>query len=119
MSQKVNKPKDSQILQQELRAFQPIYTLEGTIGLLVFFSILFLVYGAVLYSQASRVFEVIRDYTQDTDNPEICHDSKCYYNITLPEIESPVYVYYEIKNFYQNHREYMKSRSYKQLMGKD
>jgi len=30
---------------------------------------------------------------------------------------APVYVYYQLDNFYQNHRRYVKSRDYKQLMG--
>ena len=30
---------------------------------------------------------------------------------------SDVYVYYQLKNFYQNHRTYVKSRSDKQLLG--
>lgn len=29
----------------------------------------------------------------------------------------PVFVYYQLDNFYQNHRRYVKSRDYKQLMG--
>lgn len=33
------------------------------------------------------------------------------------EIEGPVYVYYELENFYQNHRRYVKSRSDAQLRG--
>ena len=32
-------------------------------------------------------------------------------------MEGPVYVYYELRKFYQNHRSYVKSRSYDQLMG--
>jgi len=32
-------------------------------------------------------------------------------------MEAPVYFYYGINNFYQNHRWYVKSRSYDQLAG--
>jgi len=34
------------------------------------------------------------------------------------DIEGPVYVYYQLENFYQNHRRYVKSRSNEQLLGK-
>uniref|UniRef100_A0A0Q3MWH9 ALA-interacting subunit n=1 Tax=Setaria italica TaxID=4555 RepID=A0A0Q3MWH9_SETIT len=33
----------------------------------------------------------------------------------LDHIRAPIYVYYELENFYQNHRRYVKSRSDKQL----
>lgn len=32
-------------------------------------------------------------------------------------MEKPVFVYYELDNFYQNHRRYVKSRSDRQLRG--
>lgn len=32
-------------------------------------------------------------------------------------MEGPVYVYYELRKFYQNHRSYVKSRSYDQVKG--
>lgn len=48
------------------------------------------------------------------------NDPKCktevFININEP-IEGPLYIYYELDNFYQNHRKYVKSRSYKQLKG--
>lgn len=33
------------------------------------------------------------------------------------DIVGPVYVYYQLENFYQNHRRYVKSRDYQQLAG--
>lgn len=33
------------------------------------------------------------------------------------DIPQPIYVYYQLDNFYQNHRRYVKSRSNEQLMG--
>ena len=33
------------------------------------------------------------------------------------DIQAPIYVYYQLDNFYQNHRRYVKSRSNEQLMG--
>jgi len=37
-------------------------------------------------------------------------------NITT-EMKAPIFVYYQLDNFYQNHRRYVKSKNYKQLMG--
>ncbi len=33
------------------------------------------------------------------------------------DVSGPVYVYYQLTNFYQNHRRYVKSRSAYQLQG--
>lgn len=42
----------------------------------------------------------------------------CEVNITIAEdMAGPVYMYYELDNFYQNHRRYVKSRSDAQLRG--
>ncbi|CAE7892592.1 ALIS1 [Symbiodinium sp. KB8] len=42
----------------------------------------------------------------------------CNVTLEIPEdMASPVYVYYELENFYQNHRRYVKSRDDTQLSG--
>ena len=33
------------------------------------------------------------------------------------DLKAPVYFYYQLENFYQNHRRYVKSRSFEQLRG--
>ena len=35
------------------------------------------------------------------------------------DIQAPIYVYYQLENFYQNHRRYVKSRSNEQLLGNE
>lgn len=42
----------------------------------------------------------------------------CMVNVPVPEdMEPPVYVYYQLTDFYQNHRRYVKSRDDSQLLG--
>eukprot|EP01033_Poteriospumella_lacustris_P018239 gene18239-13105_t len=46
--------------------------------------------------------------------------STCEISFTFDEdVTGPMYVYYEIHKFYQNHRTYTKSRSSEQLMGEN
>ena len=46
--------------------------------------------------------------------------SPCRIDIQVDsEITQPIYVYYQLDNFYQNHRRYVKSRSNEQLLGKE
>lgn len=44
--------------------------------------------------------------------------AQCQMHFSVEEdMDGPVYVYYELQKFYQNHRNYVKSRSYDQLEG--
>lgn len=54
-------------------------------------------------------------YAKDpsTDKPVVC----LMKFTTKEDIEGPLYVYYQLDNFYQNHRRYVKSRSFSQLKG--
>ncbi|KAI9292268.1 LEM3 family/CDC50 family protein [Neoconidiobolus thromboides FSU 785] len=51
-------------------------------------------------------------------NPNNLDTNKCTIQLDIPvDIEGPVFLYYELTNFYQNHRRYIKSISYNQLLG--
>lgn len=51
--------------------------------------------------------------------PESDESNLCTVEVDVShKIAAPVYVYYKIDNMYQNHRRYVKSRSYSQLAGK-
>jgi hypothetical protein len=69
------------------------------------------------------IAENLKEYTFRYDNMEGCVASNgnpggCIWKLKLDEeMKGPVFVYYEIKNFYQNHRKYFKSKSPDQLRG--
>lgn len=51
-------------------------------------------------------------------NPKSDEPNYCEVDVEVKhDIAAPVYVYYKIDNMYQNHRRYVKSRSYSQLAG--
>ena len=55
-----------------------------------------------------------------TDGKNNATANECIVNLTIDtRIEAPIYVYYQLENFYQNHRRYVKSRSNSQLLGED
>jgi len=98
------------------------------------FGVVFLGLGIMLYVLSDKIQELSLQY----DSTEFCGppgykttkaeglnqaiigaDGKtCLVNLTITaKMEGPVFVYYQLDNFYQNHRRYVKSRDYRQLMG--
>jgi len=63
------------------------------------------------------------EFSERYDDTTECENnigSTCSINITLDDdMKEPIFVYYELRNFYQNHRNYVKSRSDAQNRAKD
>ena len=89
------------------------------------FSVIFLAIGIVLYVLSEQIFESSTQYnelcqeylqagTLKGSKPGPC---KVPLEKITNEIKGPVYVYYQLNNFYQNHRRYVKSRDSSQLNG--
>lgn len=70
---------------------------------------------------SNNIYEKVARY----DSLEICSEistigayNTCYVTIEVPEkVDGTVYIYYQLDNFYQNHRRYVKSRDNEQLEG--
>ncbi|KAJ9564574.1 hypothetical protein OSB04_000540 [Centaurea solstitialis] len=121
------KPEYSRFTQQELPAWKPILTPGWVITSFLAIALLFIPIGLVSLFASMRVVEIIYRYDQDCV-PEMYRDNvtsyiqspltnkTCIKNVTVPKnMEAPIFVYYQLDNFFQNHRRYVKSRSDKQL----
>lgn len=127
---KSRKPKYSKFTQQELPACKPILTPASVILIFVAIGIVFIPIGLASLFASERVVEVVHHYDKDciplkyADNMlAYIQSSKtnktCIRRLTIPkQMKSPVYIYYQLDHFYQNHRRYVKSRSDKQLRSK-
>ncbi|KAL7062912.1 hypothetical protein AAHC03_0138 [Spirometra sp. Aus1] len=130
------RPKDSKFLQQKLWAWHPILTVSNVCPYFYVIGILFIPLGAFFLVTSNNVSEIVIHYTLCTNvnNPaEQCAERvkmpnftesyqtcPCELNFTVTEaIKGPVYVFYGLTNFYQNHRRYILSRDDDQLNGQD
>ncbi|KAG0496304.1 hypothetical protein HPP92_000995 [Vanilla planifolia] len=114
--------------QQNLPACKPVLTPTFVITLFVVMGSAFVPVGIICLRASESVEELVVRY--DTDCiPEDYRGNKIAYikdeliskKCTLQmkvrnHMKAPIYVYYELDNFYQNHRRYVKSRSDKQLI---
>jgi hypothetical protein len=74
--------------------------------------LLLVIFGLILISINSKITEISLRYDNACQLNQICNID---FEIT-EELDHP-YIYYELTNFYQNHRRYIKSRSANQLAG--
>jgi len=106
---KPNKPDDNAFKQQKLPAWQPILTPKPVIISFLVIGIVFIPVGYALFDASQRVVEVQSNAYENENGGS--------FPLQLPYMKAPVYFYYKLENFYQNHRRYVKSRSDTQLLG--
>lgn len=107
------KLKNSKFKQQKLPAWRPVPTITSTSLTFLFFGIAFIVIGIIVLIYSNKIVEVSQSYESSCSLNTIC---EVKFNITQ-EMVAPVMVYYQLNNFYQNHRRYVKSKSTSQLDG--
>lgn len=130
-----NKPANTLFKQQRLPAWQPILSPPHVAACFVLIAAIFIPIGiAVLVANDSATDlefkysglkvctpsnnEGYYEYT--VDNTTTRMGCKLETSFTITEtMKAPVYLYYKLTNFYQNHRRFAKSRSDKQLTGSD
>ena len=114
-----------------LPAWRPVPSFGSTMIIFAVFGIVFLTLGIILYVMSDKIQDSIVQYdTLEADGgcgdpksvvgKSAASENECTIKLTLDtRIEAPIYVYYQLENFYQNHRRYVKSRSNSQLLGED
>jgi hypothetical protein len=109
------KLKNSKFKQQKLPAWRPVPTITSTTITFTFFGVIFIVIGIVVLLYSNQIVEVSFRYD---DQGECPIGEECAFTLDIPkDMTLPVMVYYQLNNFYQNHRRYVKSKSDAQLRG--
>ncbi|CAI5960353.1 unnamed protein product [Closterium sp. NIES-65] len=137
---------DSRFTQQELPACKPLLTPAWVIATLFLVGAAFIPIGVVALMASNSVVEVVQRYDDScvpagkdgvayiqnasvvkkcdiritvsrlSPSPSLTF-SRCSHALVPKRMQPPVFVYYQLTNFYQNHRRYVKSRSDSQLRG--
>jgi hypothetical protein len=102
-----------QFKQQMLKSWQPVATLTRTTITIFVLAAVFLGLGIPMLVINNH----IKEYSLRYDDQ--CQTT-CNLTLTITrEIKGPIFVYYEIEGFFQNHRLYANSISYSQLKGEN
>lgn len=120
------RPKYSSFTQQELPACKPILTPRWVISAFMLVGIIFIPIGVAALFASREVVEIVDRYETECIPEEYRNDKvnyiqkpgnkPCNRTLTVPKkMKHPIYVYYQLDNFYQNHRRYVKSRNDEQL----
>ncbi|WVZ77697.1 hypothetical protein U9M48_025535 [Paspalum notatum var. saurae] len=120
------RPTYSKFTQQELPACKPILTPKWVVSVFVLVGVIFVPIGIVSLRASQQVVEIIDRYDDAcipagvTDKLAYIQNKTSSKNCTrtltvTKDMDQPIFVYYQLDNFYQNHRRYVKSRNDAQL----
>ncbi|CAL1374099.1 unnamed protein product [Linum trigynum] len=124
------RPAYSKFSQQELSACKPILTPGLVIATFTFVGFIFIPIGLASLSASENVIEIVDRYDADCIPNSFSANAvnyiqntrtnkTCSRTLMIPKpMKQPIYVYYQLDNFYQNHRRYVRSRSNIQLLSK-
>ncbi|KAJ7000301.1 ALA-interacting subunit 1-like [Populus alba x Populus x berolinensis] len=116
VSTKSNKPKYSRFSQQELSAWKPILTPGWVISSFIVIGVVFIPIGLASLFASEHLVEIVERY--DTDCIPLAYrnnslhyiqtsetNKTCTRTFNVPKhMKSPVFIYYELDNYHQNHR---------------
>eukprot|EP00123_Amoebidium_parasiticum_P010197 comp19950_c0_seq1/m.24285 comp19950_c0_seq1/g.24285 ORF comp19950_c0_seq1/g.24285 comp19950_c0_seq1/m.24285 type:complete len:355 (-) comp19950_c0_seq1:548-1612(-) len=126
------KPENVAFKQQKLKAWQPVLAPKTVLPVFLIIGLTFIPLGVVFLIYDAQVVEVTVDYTtcMSANYPgKSCADvvtattaatanCQCLVRMDVPSaMNGSVYLYYQLGNYYQNHRRYVKSRDDAQLNG--
>ncbi|KAL8045617.1 hypothetical protein ABFX02_08G126100 [Erythranthe guttata] len=117
-----------QFTQQSLPACKPVLSPPFVISVFFVVGLIFIPIGIVALHASRSVVEIVYRYDGECV-PEPYRSNKlayikddsisknCSKSLKIPKhMKAPIYIYYQLDNYYQNHRRYVKSRSDKQLL---
>ncbi|KAG2636826.1 ALA-interacting subunit 5-like isoform X3 [Panicum virgatum] len=126
-TKKLNKPRYRRFTQQQLPACKPILMFPIAISVIASVGIIFILIGLGCLAISNKVVEVADRY-ETACVPENMHnnpvayiqnpsqDKSCTRVLKVPkDMKRPIYIYYQLDRFYQNHRWYARSRNLRQL----
>ncbi len=114
MQKRYEAAKKSDFFQQRLRSWRPLITPAGVAVIFAIVGVLFAFIGAMVLVASDRTVELSARY----DNQCSLGGTVC--NVTIEvdrKMDGPVYFYYKLVNFYQNHRQYVMDYEILQLQG--
>ncbi|KAK1632642.1 hypothetical protein QYE76_006957 [Lolium multiflorum] len=126
-STKRNKPQYHAFTQQQLPACKPILSPHMVIPVLAFVGLVFIPIGLACIAASNKVVEVVYRYDTKCVPGNMLHnkvayiqnasiDKTCTIVLKVPrDMKRPIFIYYQLEKFYQNHRRYTTSRSDMQL----
>ncbi|KAF3701098.1 Cell cycle control protein 50B Transmembrane protein 30B [Channa argus] len=120
-----NRPDNTAFTQQRLPAWQPMLSAGIVIPGFVIIGLAFIGIGAALFitSQSIQVLEIDYSGAERTSSCFQCTDPNltnclCTVNFTIDTLfKGPVFFYYGLSNYFQNHRRYGVSKDDNQLYG--
>jgi hypothetical protein len=113
-------PRNSNFKQQTMKAYKPVPTVKSAAIIFTVLGIIFIIVGSVLLYYSLKIKEHKEQYDDKDDCKDTKHGKTKFCSVTFDvdeDMDGPVYFYYQLDNFYQNHRRYVKSKSSDQLKG--
>jgi hypothetical protein len=105
---------NSNFKQQKLSAWRPVPTIISTTITFIIFGIIFIIIGIIIIIFSNNIREHSTRYDLECDGIGKLCTLEMYIS---DDLKAPVMFYYQLSNFYQNHRRYVKSKSNAQLGG--
>ncbi|XP_057971961.1 putative ALA-interacting subunit 2 isoform X2 [Malania oleifera] len=114
--------------QQSLPACKPVLTPTWVIATFLLMGVFFIPIGLVSLRASQRVVEIVDRYDTECIREEYRSNKVAYIKDSsiskncsrflkvYKPMKAPIYIYYQLDNYYQNHRRYVKSRSDGQLL---